>query len=276
MAASWSCAEVGIWLKESNLGNLCQKFQDENITGEALLELTKDDLTELRLTCGDKKILANRIAELQTDSVANQRRPRGTLITNTCSSRPDFFICHTKSSQLWECGRFAQFQIRKPLRDLGFSVFFDVKDLQGQRIPTCEQAAAESRVLIAVLDDAFPSEWCLREMAAAKKNGVPIQTVLDTAKFTWRDAGKESWRRKRVNGQPIDESLIQYAFLHGTFMYNGFPDYADLSESLFLEVLLRNLPLWGHPREPSGLAGHGSQTSADVPSGVDMVFTHVD
>eukprot|EP00042_Codosiga_hollandica_P052065 m.654456 g.654456 ORF g.654456 m.654456 type:complete len:111 (+) comp58411_c1_seq5:47-379(+) len=49
-ASQWTCDEVATWLESVGLGNYKDTFLSNDIKGENLLELGKDDLKELGVT----------------------------------------------------------------------------------------------------------------------------------------------------------------------------------------------------------------------------------
>lgn len=46
----WSVDQVCSWLKDIGLGIYCQTFQSNEIVGEHLIDLTRDDLKDLGIT----------------------------------------------------------------------------------------------------------------------------------------------------------------------------------------------------------------------------------
>jgi len=64
----WSCSQVQRWLTAIGFSNLVQKFEDEAIDGEALLELLEEDLVLLGISrLGDRKRLMKHVRLLQAD-----------------------------------------------------------------------------------------------------------------------------------------------------------------------------------------------------------------
>ena len=68
--------DVANWLAELGLGKYIRLFAENEITVEALPHLTEDDLKELGLPMGPRKIIANRIADLAAPtSLSENARP---------------------------------------------------------------------------------------------------------------------------------------------------------------------------------------------------------
>ncbi len=68
--------DVANWLAELGLGKYTRLFAENEITVEALPHLTEDDLKELGLPMGPRKIIANRIADLAAPtSLSENARP---------------------------------------------------------------------------------------------------------------------------------------------------------------------------------------------------------
>lgn len=122
------------------------------------------------------------------------------------------------------------------LQRRGRSCFFDASSLVAEDVASCEKHAGAAAVLVCVLDDSFPSKWCLKEIDQAIKNGVPIVTVFDMYYFTFKDVGKDAWWKKR-----IPAAVTQAVFAKGTIHFNSHPDFLEQAEQRFEERLLN---LW--------------------------------
>lgn len=61
----WNIEEVGKWLNNARLGEYVDTFKNENIDGEALLELTEEDLKEMGFSIGGKKTFLRNIKNLK-------------------------------------------------------------------------------------------------------------------------------------------------------------------------------------------------------------------
>lgn len=116
--------------------------------------------------------------------------------------------------------------------------FYDVGCLPCCEIKSCTEQAGASRVLICVLDDKFPSRWCLKEIEAAISSQVPIIPIFDQNQFKWEEVGKPAWWTKKVCGRRIPGSIVQAVFARGAIHFNGHPDYIDLAENLCVKRLL--------------------------------------
>merc|ERR1712232_1350916 len=97
-------------------------------------------------------------------------------------------------------------------------------------IPTAERADC----VLAILDDAFPSKWCVEEMAAARM----VQTIYASDIFRWEEVGKGKfwkqmswWRRLLGGGLPLDGlSMSGTDFVNHCFEFPAIPfdrDYHD-------------------------------------------------
>lgn len=174
-------------------------------------------------------------------------------------SNYDFFISYTRQSQRreWAAGMFTQ-QLSSILQHGGKSCFYDASSLVAEDISTCLSHAGSTGVLICILDDAFPSRWCLAEIEAAIRNAVPIVTVFDMFKFNFEDVGKDGWREKLVNGLPIPHGVIQKVFSKGTIYFNSHPSYVRVAEQEFQQKALRLL--------------RRHRSTASVPRGVSPVL----
>lgn len=61
----WSTDDVCRWLREIGLGEHCEQFVDNDIVGEHLPDLSKDDLRELGVKkLGHQKTFALKVKEL--------------------------------------------------------------------------------------------------------------------------------------------------------------------------------------------------------------------
>jgi len=154
----------------------------------------------------------------------------------------DVFFSYTQQSKEtgWAARMFTQ-QLSRILGRRGKACFLDACSLVAQDIRTCLCHAGSVAVLVCVLDDAFPSAWCLAEIESAIRNGVPIITVFDMLSFNFKDVGKQSWQRKLVNGMPIPVEVIQAVFSKGTIHFNSHPIYVDTAEKDFEDNLMRLL-----------------------------------
>lgn len=181
----------------------------------------------------------------------------------------DFFMCHTKQSTLWSSEAFVR-ALGSSLRKRGMTVFFDVEALQGREIADAVRFAGTARVLICVLDDKFPTMWCLREIEKAVQNEVPIITVMDQKEFNWREVGKDMWFNKTVEGESIPRSLIDKVFKMGTIMYSSHPNYETAAEERLLQLLgerreRRKAEEWTRPW-PQGMSSAFPGSSAPAGS----------
>ena len=65
----WEVEEVCQWLEDIGLAEHCPQFQENEILGEHLLELTKDELAELGVKkIGHKKTFLAKVKELTSES----------------------------------------------------------------------------------------------------------------------------------------------------------------------------------------------------------------
>lgn len=119
--------------------------------------------------------------------------------------------------------------------------FYDVEGLVGEEVASCVECAAAAKILVCVLDETFPTKYCLREIEAAIANNRPIITVFDGNRFLWKDVGKPAWWSKKVNGIHIPMEVIQKVFERGTICFNTHPDYQPAAEKRFVEVVNRLL-----------------------------------
>ena len=63
---AWSVDDVCNWLSDIGLESYCQIFQDNEIIGEHLLDLSRDDLKDLGVTkIGHIKTLTQKLQQLQ-------------------------------------------------------------------------------------------------------------------------------------------------------------------------------------------------------------------
>merc|ERR1712118_57236 len=100
----------------------------------------------------------------------------------------DCFFSYTRQSTVrgWAAKMFVQ-QLAKILQHHGISCFFDTESLIGEEVATCVDRAGSAAVLVCVLDDAFPSKWCLKEIRNAIQNHVPIISIFDQDCFRFQD-----------------------------------------------------------------------------------------
>lgn len=64
-AAEWTASEVSEWLSSINMADYINDFVDNEITGEHLMSLTKEDLMELGVKpLGHKKAIMKAIEKL--------------------------------------------------------------------------------------------------------------------------------------------------------------------------------------------------------------------
>jgi hypothetical protein len=157
----------------------------------------------------------------------------------------DFFFSYTRQSQRhgWTAFTIVQ-QLCRLLERCGRTCFFDAKCLPGRDVASCVKHAGSATVLVFLLDDSFPTKWCLKEIEEAIDNRVPIITVFDMYNFTFKEVGKDAWWAKR-----IPPAVIQAVFAKGTIHFNSHPDFAEQAEHLFEERLVK---LWQEQRLPSG------------------------
>ena len=65
-AACWTTKEVVTWLEANNFEQYSSEFQENDISGENLLDLTKDELIEMGVTkIGHRKTLLTLIQRLK-------------------------------------------------------------------------------------------------------------------------------------------------------------------------------------------------------------------
>jgi hypothetical protein len=114
----------------------------------------------------------------------------------------------------------------------GKCCFFDQHDLQGKLIQDCAEHASRAKALICVLDDAFPTPWCLEEIQAAINSATPIYTVFDMSKFLWSEVGKEAWFNKGIS-----HSIVRKVFERGTIHFNSHASYRNTAEDAFVSAL---------------------------------------
>ena len=63
----WEAEEVCQWLEEIGLGEHCPQFRENEILGEHILELTKEELAELGVKkIGHKKTFFTKVKELKS------------------------------------------------------------------------------------------------------------------------------------------------------------------------------------------------------------------
>lgn len=155
----------------------------------------------------------------------------------------DFFMCHTKQSSRsgWSSTMFVR-DLTRLLRRQRHSVFVDMDSLSGQEVSSCLRHARSAKVLVCVLDDAFPTRWCLEEIHAAIANEVPIVTILDMSRFLWSEVGKDTWWTKRIGGARITPDVIDRVFARATIFFNGHIDYVDQAENRVTSRLRKLLP----------------------------------
>lgn len=122
------------------------------------------------------------------------------------------------------------------LEDCGRSCFFDATSLIAEDVASCVKHAGATSVLVCILDDCFPSKWCLKEIEQAMRNGVTIITVYDMFRFTFNDVGKDEWMKK----PDIPFEVTQAVFAKGAIPFNSHPDFFKQSMQLF-EGRLMNL-----------------------------------
>ena len=69
LVTEWEVEEVCEWLEDIGLGEHCPQFQENEILGEHLLELTKEELAELGVKkIGHKKTFLTKVKELMPSS----------------------------------------------------------------------------------------------------------------------------------------------------------------------------------------------------------------
>lgn len=67
--STWSCIDVCEWLSENGFGQYAPQFTDNEIIGEHLTGLTKDDLKELGVTrMGHRISIMKLIERLKVDT----------------------------------------------------------------------------------------------------------------------------------------------------------------------------------------------------------------
>lgn len=112
-----------------------------------------------------------------------------------------------------------------------------MESLVGKKVAACVEHAGAASVLVCVLDDAFPSKYCLAEIQEAIAKGRPIITIFDSNRFQWKDVGKPAWWSKRIPGE-----VIQKVFERGTVFFNSHPVYKTVAEKEFVDVMMKLLP----------------------------------
>ncbi|CAO3593447.1 unnamed protein product [Absidia cylindrospora] len=98
----WSVEQVGIWLGLMGFSDIASTFQDQEITGDILLELNVDSLKELNVaTFGKRFKIYNAIKVLSDENVARKEVPDSTSDNNSThhSSSPAQSIMSTPSSR---------------------------------------------------------------------------------------------------------------------------------------------------------------------------------
>lgn len=132
----------------------------------------------------------------------------------------------------WAAKMFVQ-QLVRIMEHRGKSCFFDAASLVGEEVATCLSHAGCAAVLVCVLDDAFPSKWCLGEINNAISKEVPIITIFDQDCFRFQDVGKEAWWRKGIPAE-----VVQAVFARGTIHFNSHPYFVQTAEQKFEECLM--------------------------------------
>ncbi|ORZ05413.1 hypothetical protein BCR42DRAFT_384537 [Absidia repens] len=98
----WSVEQVGTWLGLMGFSDIASTFQDQEITGDILLELNVDSLKELNVaTFGKRFKIYNAIKVLSDENVARKEVPDTTSDNNSThhSSSPAQSITSTPSSR---------------------------------------------------------------------------------------------------------------------------------------------------------------------------------
>jgi len=149
----------------------------------------------------------------------------------------DCFFSYTRQSERrgW-VARMLVLHLARILQHRGQSHFIDSESLCGSCIETCIGQAGSARVLICMLDDAFPSRWCYQEILAAIGRRVPIVTVFDQECFRFEDVGKDVWRRRN-----LPDEVVQAVFARGAVPFNTNPHYVGVAEKVFEETLMNLL-----------------------------------
>lgn len=163
---------------------------------------------------------------------------RDALKTMTrCHDAYDCFFSYTRQSSEsgWAAKSFVH-QLARLLQRLGKSCFYDAESLVGEKVVKCVHLAGSAGVLVCILDDAFPSMWCLREIVQAITHSVPIVTIYDQEQFLFKEVGKDAWLRKQI---PCD--IVQAVFARGSIPFNSHPFYVEGAEQKFRECLMNLL-----------------------------------
>eukprot|EP00930_Biecheleria_cincta_P097349 TRINITY_DN89073_c0_g1_i1.p1 TRINITY_DN89073_c0_g1~~TRINITY_DN89073_c0_g1_i1.p1 ORF type:complete len:538 (-),score=123.65 TRINITY_DN89073_c0_g1_i1:108-1721(-) len=159
----------------------------------------------------------------------------------------DFYICHTKAlgeSESEQCAREQESESEEFARELyqllskqGYTVFLDVIDLPVGTVDECVNVVKDAKVLLVILDDHFPSQWCLEEIKAALSSGRFIQCIYNEFKFDWDQVGKPAWWAK---GLPYE--VIAGIFAQPAISYHRHHLYEDGAIRHTLEVLYELVP----------------------------------
>lgn len=159
----------------------------------------------------------------------------------------DFYICHTKGLGESESERIAREEesesedfareLYQLLSQQGYTVFLDVIDLPEGTVDECVKVVKDAKVLLVILDDHFPSQWCLQEIKAALSSGRFIQCIYNEFKFDWDQVGKPAWWDKGLAYE-----VIGGIFAQTTISYHRHRCYEDGAIRHTLEVLYELVP----------------------------------
>lgn len=158
-------------------------------------------------------------------------------------SSVDVFLCHTKQSVKNETKSWMR-EVYRHLTQHGLIVFFDEVSLPGCSISACIKEATCAKVVLAVLDDVFPTKWCQLELAGALEGGALVQTIYDTETFTWEQVGKDAWLQKDLRdiGDVEKIAFVNAVFSLPAIPYNRNLVFLEAAQKNMLKILERLLP----------------------------------
>uniref|UniRef100_A0A8C7Y7M1 NAD(+) hydrolase SARM1 n=1 Tax=Oryzias sinensis TaxID=183150 RepID=A0A8C7Y7M1_9TELE len=212
--SNWTTCEVRVWLQQVGYSAYCDRFQELQVDGDLLLNMTDQHLSsDLGMTAGltrerfllelrvlksyadysacDPNNMAGWLAEVdprfqnevhRAEILSASRKPSKPCDTDEQPPRPDVFIsyCRTTGSQLASL-------LKVHLQVRGYSVFIDVENLEaGKFEDKLVQSVQRARNFILVLSanaldkymgDTGLKDWMHKEIVTAlacKKNIVPV------------------------------------------------------------------------------------------------------